>query len=178
VPDEPELDNFNKLWKARLSFWLDQHLANSVVNLSDSSLGNYKEYIEHVNALENVDLQQKKETLCFLYSEQHYCQIHFYKYEDAEQSINKAKEIALLPLELTGRMGKRTKYQIQNIAQLTLDLSKEQVNLEIKPENSEVTTGDKKEEEGTDGYWAESHNEPEIKNAQNVNLDQDTIIHD
>ena len=110
VPDEPELDNFNKLWKARLSFWLDQHLANSVVNLSDSSLGNYKEYIEHVNALENVDLQQKKETLCFLYSEQHYCQIHFYKYEDAEQSINKAKEIALLPLELTGRMGKRTKY--------------------------------------------------------------------
>jgi hypothetical protein len=45
VPDSPELDNINKLWKARLSFWLDQHLSSSVVNLMDGSLGLYKEYI-------------------------------------------------------------------------------------------------------------------------------------
>ena len=103
-----------------LSFWYQVVYWNICYNWQVKDLilitheCNYKEYIEHVNALENVEQEQKKETLCFLYSEQHYCQIHFYKYEDAEQSINKAKQIALLPLELTGRMGKRTKYQINN----------------------------------------------------------------
>ena len=31
---------------------------------------------------------------------------------------------------------------------------------------------------GTDGYWAEEHNEPAVINKQNINLEEDTIIHD
>jgi hypothetical protein len=55
VPNEPELESFNKLWKARLSFWIDQHLTSSVVHLMDGSLGLYKEYVDMVENLTDVD---------------------------------------------------------------------------------------------------------------------------
>jgi hypothetical protein len=44
-------------------------------------------------------------------AEQHYAQLFFYKYEGAEASLKEARQLANLPLELTGKMGKRTKYQ-------------------------------------------------------------------
>lgn len=45
-----------------------------------------------------------------LLAEQSYCQLHFYKYEEAETSVKEGMSILGLKMDLTGRLGKRTKY--------------------------------------------------------------------
>jgi len=51
------------------------------------------------------------------------------------------------------------------------------VDLQINQENSDNVQEEKKEEEETDGLTAEEHNEPLVENAQNVNLEEDSILH-
>jgi hypothetical protein len=50
--------------------------------------------------------------------------------------LEEAKKIADLPIECTGIMGKRTKYQYKEVAQLTLDFATRETTLEIHEENS------------------------------------------
>jgi len=57
-----------------------------------------------------------------LLAEVSYCQLHFYKYDLSEQSVNEALRLYNLQMELTGALGKRTIYQENDIAQLTLNI--------------------------------------------------------
>ena len=43
---------------------------------------------------EGNDTNKLDETLTMLLAEQSYCQMHFFKYERAEESINEAKRIS------------------------------------------------------------------------------------
>ena len=70
--------------------------------------------------------------LSLLLVEQSYCQFHFYKYEKAESSLNEASKLQNLEFELTGKMGRRTKFQTFDNAHLTLDFKTREVNLKIE----------------------------------------------
>ena len=50
-------------------------------------------------------------TTTLLLSEFSYCQLHFYKYEKAEESLSEAKKLANLKIEFSGKFGKRTRFQ-------------------------------------------------------------------
>lgn len=63
--------------------------------------------------------------------EQSFCQFHFFKTEKAEKSINEALKLQNLDIELSGRLGRRTKFQTFDCAHLTLDFKTRAVNLKI-----------------------------------------------
>ena len=77
-------------------------MSSSVVHLKDESLKLYKRYIAYIEAVkdeeedEGNDTNKLDETLTMLLAEQSYCQMHFFKYERAEESINEAKRISNL----------------------------------------------------------------------------------
>jgi hypothetical protein len=75
--------------KARLSYLKDQNLSSSVVHLKDASLNLYQEYINLVKNY-HTEVEACIETVSLLLVEQAYCQLHFYKYEESEESVNQA----------------------------------------------------------------------------------------
>jgi hypothetical protein len=50
------------------------------------------------------------ECLGLLLAEFSYCQLHFYKYDQSEQSVAEAMQLFNLNIQLTGKLGKRTRY--------------------------------------------------------------------
>ena len=95
---------FAKLMQARVSYLRDQNLNSSIVHLKDASLNLYQEYIALVRA------QGFNESLGLLLAEFSYCQLHFYKYDQSEQSVAEAMQLFNLNIQLTGKLGKRTIY--------------------------------------------------------------------
>lgn len=61
--------------------------------------------------------------------EQSHCYLNFYKYKDAKKCIKEALKLLELNIKLTGRMGRRTKFQEFDIAQLVLDVSNREVKV-------------------------------------------------
>lgn len=59
--------------------------------------------------------------------EQSHCYLNFYKYKQAKKCIKRALELLELNITLTGRLGKMTKYQTFDVAQLVLDVSNREV---------------------------------------------------
>jgi len=73
-----------------------------------------------------------------------------------------------LKIKLTGRLGRRTKYQEFDIAQLVLDVENREVKVISKtPTSSEAPTSDLAEE---------VPEEEEEKNSQNVQLEEESIL--
>ena len=99
-----------------MSYLLDQHLSESVLNLKDESLKLYKRYIAYLDVVKDEeaefgnDTAKLDETMALLHSEYSYCQLYFYKYEGSEASINEAKKLCNLKIEFEGKMGKRTRF--------------------------------------------------------------------
>ncbi len=73
-----------------------------------------------------TSLVQKKE-LAMLLIEQSHCYLNFYKYKQAKRCIKRALEVLELNIKLTGRLGRRTKYQEFDVAQLVLDIQNREV---------------------------------------------------
>lgn len=122
------------LWKARFYFLHNQQLTSSVVHLKDNSLNFYEEHIEKLKA-RGIETTEAKEALALLLVEQSYCYLNFYKYKKAKACIKEAMGHAGLSLKLTGRLGRRTKYQVFDIAQLVLDVENREVKVS-KPQQS------------------------------------------
>jgi hypothetical protein len=96
--------------------------------------------------------------------EQSHCYLNFYKYKQAKRCIKRALELLELNIKLTGRLGKMTKYQTFDVAQLVLDVSNREVQIIPKPEAPPV------EEEKKEGE------EPEFK--QHVDLEEESILYE
>ena len=129
-----DIREFAMLWRARLKFQLDQHLSSSVTNLKDASIGLYKEYIEKVRQASKQD-KSLQNTLALLLIEQFYCLLHFFKYEKAEAALKEAQDIIDLKISMEGKLGKRTRFQKNDIAQLTVDFESRKVKLKVNEEN-------------------------------------------
>lgn len=65
--------------------------------------------------------------MALLVIELSYCYLEFYKYKKAKKCIKEALKIINLNIKLTGRLGRRTKYQEFDIAQLVLDINNREV---------------------------------------------------
>ena len=60
-----------------------------------------------------------------LHAEFSYCALVFHKYQLAEEQVSQAQKDIGLQVALTGRLGRRTKYQTFDTAQLVLDAKSE-----------------------------------------------------
>lgn len=58
-----------------------------------------------------------------------HCQIAYWKYDECEQSIKYGFELLGIEVNLDGKMGKRTKWQQFDIAQLVVDMKTKDVEL-------------------------------------------------
>ena len=67
--------------------------------------------------------------VAMLLSEYSYCLIQFWKYEDCEEAIKEAFDLLGLDLFLAGKLGRRTKWQQHDIAQLVLDIQTKTVEV-------------------------------------------------
>lgn len=131
---------------------MDQHLSASVVHLKDESLKLYKRYLAYLDVCKDEeedfgnDTDALDKAIVMLNCEQSYCQLHFYKYEKAEESLNVAKKLCNLSIEFGGKLGKRTRYQLNDVAQLTVDFENRDICLNIQDVNSTLNTTDEEEQ--------------------------------
>lgn len=86
-------------------------------------------YREQVVGLEGESLQQGKVNLALLLAESSFALIQFWKYEDCEAAIEEALGLLELGLDLAGKMGRLTKWQSYDVAQLVLDIKGKGVTL-------------------------------------------------
>lgn len=87
-------------------------MTSNISHLQDLSIALYEKYIAYVS--ENTEMMDKK-TLAMLLVEQGNCYINFYKYKQAKKCIKQALKLLDLNIKLTGRLGKRTKYQLNDV---------------------------------------------------------------
>jgi len=69
-----------------------------------------------------------------LLAESSYSLILFWKYEDCEETILEALNLQGLELNLDGKLGRRTKWQVFDCAQLVLDMKSKDVELRKVPQ--------------------------------------------
>ncbi|KAM4041517.1 tetratricopeptide repeat protein 27 [Anomaloglossus baeobatrachus] len=82
--------------------------------------------IEGVLKIEDLFLEKgAQDLLVQLHIECGYVCLYFYEYKKAKEHLNRAKNISKLKVNLTGALGKRTRYQENDLAQLVLDVQRE-----------------------------------------------------
>ena len=58
--------------------------------------------------------------------------IRHWKYDECEQAIEDAFDLAGINVQLQGKLGKRTKYQYCDLAQLVLNIETKSVDLKLR----------------------------------------------
>lgn len=165
-----------KIWRARFHMLHNQLLTSNVCYLQDKSLEYYQAY------LEKVEIEDKR-IKAYLLIEYSNCALNFYKYTKAERALESAKELMGLKLNLTGKLGKRTKYQTFDIPQLVLNIESECVDEFIHPDVSPVDAiiedDNRKLNKTKDQNEAEGEGEGDEENKiahKDVNLDEENIL--
>eukprot|EP01022_Parablepharisma_sp_SALTPOND_P026138 TRINITY_DN620_c0_g2_i1.p1 TRINITY_DN620_c0_g2~~TRINITY_DN620_c0_g2_i1.p1 ORF type:complete len:900 (-),score=86.41 TRINITY_DN620_c0_g2_i1:11582-14281(-) len=169
ILENPFIDELESapLWKARHSYMVNNLLSSNIPHLKDASIGHYKTFIANYLKIENIHCfetatgreykvegpaitEDSLKTFGMLNVEFAYCALTFYKYSLAEHCLETARIIGGINHKLTGKMGRRTKYQERAISQLMLDIT---------------STGGSK-------------SGPEAKEPQNVQLEEDSILYE
>lgn len=81
-----------------------------------------------------MDDLASKRALSLILIEQAQCLLSFYQYKPAKQAIKRALALLNLNVKLTGRLGRRTKFQEFDIAQLVLDVQTREVTVVARQE--------------------------------------------
>jgi hypothetical protein len=133
--------SISTLWKVR---FLYQHQ-----KLIRDPINDLKEQI--FNLIKEIDLNDFKEFGNFnlvnglIKLEHSYYYIRYYKYKDCEELVEEAKHLFGLKIALTGRMGKKTKYQENEIPILVIE--SESSTLELNKESTDNPNKVKLDEE-------------------------------
>ena len=164
-----EVPQSTMIWKARFHMLHNQLLTSNSCFLQDKSIELYQKYLDW-NEIEDKNIR------AYLWIEYSNCLLTFYKYSKSEEALEKAREIIGIKLSLTGKLGKRTKYQSFEIPQLVLNIETESVDKFIYPEKSVV-------EEIIDNESLSSHENEEIDEFEesklahrDVKMDEDSIL--
>ncbi|KAM8945516.1 tetratricopeptide repeat protein 27 [Pelodytes ibericus] len=81
--------------------------------------------INEVQKIENLFLEEEARGLLVqLYLECEYSCLYYYDYKNAKEYLHRAREMTKLHVNLTGALGKRTRFQENNLAQLVLDVQR------------------------------------------------------
>ena len=107
--------NVLDLWKARFYYLYDKQMTSNVAHLQDKSLDFYEKYIKLRDQQLGESAEDKKEFALLLVEHSH-CLLAFYKYKQAKQALKRALSLLGLNLKLTGKLGRRTKFQEFDIA--------------------------------------------------------------
>ncbi|CAK80658.1 unnamed protein product (macronuclear) [Paramecium tetraurelia] len=114
-----------QLWWARLNFIHNQFLDNPVQELKDQILTSFQEFLDNYP----VDCKEQAK----LYTELSYIYNYYYKYQEAELCLLKAQQLLKVRFELTGILGKKTKFQEDKLPQLVAQIiDQESVEKESK----------------------------------------------
>lgn len=106
------------LLRARISFLHNKILQNPAKELADRSLSSYRQLIAQINKSQSYTLVNYVSLLL----EYAHVLVFYYKYAEAEKVIELCKSIAKLDIEFTGKLGRRTKFQTFDTAQLVMNL--------------------------------------------------------
>ena len=120
------------LWKARFYYLYDKQMTSNVAHLQDKSLDFYDKYTI-LREKQLGESPEEKRDFAMLLVEHSHCLLAFYKYKQAKKALKRALSLLGLNLKLTGKLGRRTKFQEFDIAQLVLDLKNRQVEVIAKP---------------------------------------------
>ncbi|GMR42934.1 hypothetical protein PMAYCL1PPCAC_13129 [Pristionchus mayeri] len=96
-----------------------------------------KERIEKMVSLECSCISLSTKERVRIQLEMYHTWMRYYEHEKASESLTAALSISGLRLELTGRMGKRTRYQQKELAQLVLDLTSSSAYGALSPEEED-----------------------------------------
>jgi len=111
------------LWKARIGFLHNKLVKEPVNDLKELIFTNMelfkKEHKNKILSNENEETRQKISSL--LKIEESYYALRFYRYKESEELLESAREELKLKIELTGRLGRLTKYQEFDSAILVVD---------------------------------------------------------
>ena len=163
-----------KIWQARYYMIRDQILSSNTFKLQDKALGLYNEFLAKTDV-------EDKQILAMIWLERIRVS---YKHSLIEEALEKAKQLLGLKINLTGKLGRRTKYQKFDIPQLVLDIETESVDF-VHPEVSpidEIIAKEDSDQESEIGIHEEEKIEqdsdlkkPKISHT-NVNLDNESIL--
>lgn len=172
----------NKLWKSRVLFLHDKMLRDPTPFIKDQIFKYFEsfklqdfEYLYNKNTALNIlqsissdhlDLRDFKILEGLLKLEKSFISLRYYQYKECQKLIEEAKDLFELKINLTGRLGRKTKYQDFDVPILvvesvssTLDkykeitpenITNEKTNLpdeSAQQENTDNNTKDTKEEE-------------------------------
>ncbi|EGR31288.1 hypothetical protein IMG5_114170 [Ichthyophthirius multifiliis] len=112
---------FYILYQARIKFIHSQILYTPTGTLYQHVIDNYRIFFQ---LLKEKKIQFTRSVLSNLYIEQSHAYLFFYKYNSSKRSLEFAQELLNIELFITGKMGKRTKFQAYNVSQLIFEVKK------------------------------------------------------
>lgn len=149
------LYNLN-LYRARHANLHEQNLMTCADKLETTILGSFRtsvglmrdrlEGLQSELASDDDRVLSLKRNLSMLLSESSHPLIQHWKYDECEAAIDEAFSLAGINVQLEGKLGKRTKYQYCDLAQLVLNIETKTVDLKLKRQNE---IKGKEGEEGT-----------------------------